>query len=65
MNRGGGYSVSEFSEWRDALLASDPELRAEYEALGPEYEKIQKKFDKRARKCRGMSGEREKRKTAG
>ena len=38
--------MGSYKAYRDAALAKDSELRAEYDALGPEYERIQEGLEK-------------------
>lgn len=39
--------MSKYEEYRDNALKNDPELKAEYDALGPEYDIIQAMIDAR------------------
>ena len=45
--------MSSYEKYRDEALAKDPELKAEYDALQPEYDIIQAMID--ARKSRNLT----------
>ena len=38
--------MGSYEDYKDAKFAADPDLKAEYDALGPEYERIQEGLEK-------------------